>query len=155
ITRGVNHLTYWATMPDMLALVDREKLQPYGVPERLLHYIDLEFFPSDESKRRYAHDLSGKPKLEEIPRDVKDPRYQRAGMLPFRVEECHQQLVRTLKAVKLTDKPAQYPRDDHAARWAGLLAHCLENNTQPHHSTMEYKSASYFAHKQSAPNVHA
>jgi len=156
IVRDADGLPYWATMPDMMVNADaRTKLEPYGVAERLMHFIDLEFFAKDESKRRYAHDLSGKPAFEDVPRDVSDPRYQQAGFLPFRVEECYKQLVRAIGEGKLTDTPGQFPRDDHAAKWAGYLAHYLEDNTQPHHSSIEYKSASYFARKQQAPNVHA
>ena len=55
----------------------------------------------------------------------------------------------------MNDKPGQYPRDEHAAKWAGYLAHYLADNTQPQHATMDYKSAVYFADKRNAPNVHA
>ena len=57
---------------------------------------------------------------------------------------------------RLTDKPGQFPRDEHAACWAGFLAHYVEDNTQPHHATVDYKSASYFpSNPRIAPNVHA
>lgn len=157
IPRGVDGLPYWATMPDMNVFTDRQdsKVQPYGVHERLLHYIDLEFFVADEARRNYRHDLSGKPKLEDVSRDMTDPRYQRAGMLPFRVEESYRKLVEALRAGRLTDKPGQYPRDEHAVKWAGYLAHYVADNTQPHHATIDYKSQAYFADKRNAPNVHS
>ena len=109
--------------------------------ERLLHYIDVEFFLAGDQKREYRHDLSGKPKLADIPRDMKDPRYQQAGMLPFRVEDAYSKLVEQLRAGRLNDKPGQFPRDEHAAKWAGYLAHYVADNTQPQHATIDYKSA--------------
>ncbi|MGH7213791.1 MAG: hypothetical protein ACREIT_03390 [Tepidisphaeraceae bacterium] len=154
--RDVDGIEFWVTVPDLVATFEQhKKVEPFGVPERLLHFIDLEFFVPDESKRWYKHDLSGKPGPADVPRDKADPRYQRAGMLPFRVVHCYGQLVHCLRAKKLTDAPGQFPRDEHAARWAGYLAHYLEDNTQPHHATIDYKSESYFADKKKAPNIHA
>src|SRR3954470_16497426 len=41
IVRTTDPLPYWATMPDMVALTDQDykKQEPWGVHERLLHYI--------------------------------------------------------------------------------------------------------------------
>ena len=49
VPRGVEGLTYWAVVPDVLAMTggsgeNEKKVEPFGVPERLLHYVDLEFF---------------------------------------------------------------------------------------------------------------
>ena len=160
--RGVDGIAFWAVVPDVQALIDSgapdraRKVEPFGVPERLLHFVDLELFMPDESQRRYRPDLSSKPKLSDLPRDHTDPRYARAGMLPFRVEQCQRELARAIREDRLNDKPAQFPRDDHAARWAGFLAHYVQDNTQPHHATEDYRSASYFgANPRGAPNVHA
>ena len=160
--RGVDGIPFWATVPDLAALTDSgagdraKKVEPFGVPERLLHFIDVEFFMPDEARRRYAPDLSNKPKQADIPNDPADPRFARAGMLPFRVAHCYEKLVESIRAGRLTDRPGQFPRDEHAAKWAGFLAHYVEDNTQPHHATVDYKSASYFAGgPRSAPNVHA
>jgi len=157
VPRGADGIAYWVVMPDVVVLMDtrNEKVPPFGVPERLLHYIDLELFLTGDQPREYRHDLSGKPKIENIPRDMSDPRYQQAGMLPFRVEDCYKKLVEQFRAGRLTDKPGQYPRDEHAAKWAGYLAHYLGDNTQPQHATVDYKSSAYFADKRNAPNVHA
>ncbi len=158
VPRGVDGLPYWATMPDMTVLMEgreEKKVQPFGVPERLLHYIDLELMLSGDQKREYRHDLSAKPKKSDVPRDMKDPRYQQAGMLPFRVEDAYKQLVAQLKSGRLVDKAGQLPRDEHATKWAGYLAHYAQDNTQPQHATIDYKSAVYFADKRKAPNVHA
>jgi hypothetical protein len=158
IPRDADGIVFWTVMPDVtIAMEGREekKVAPFGVPERLLHYIDLELFLSGDAKREYHHDLSGKPKLEDIPRDMKDPRYVQAGMLPFRVEDCYKKLVEQLRAGRLTDANGQHPRDEHAGKWAGYLAHYLEDNTQPQHATIDYKSATYFSDRRKAPNVHA
>lgn len=150
--RGVDGLAYWSVMPDLVS--SNDNIAPFGAPERLLHFIDLEFF-APEDKRTYADDLSHKPSADAIPRDLKDPRWVRAGMLPFRVEDCYAKLVRCLQNGKVNDKPGQFPRDDHAVRWAGYLAHYAADNTQPHHATLDYKSASYFDNRRTAPNIHA
>lgn len=161
--RGADGLAFWAVVPDLNALMDSgtpldrvKKVEPFGVPERALHYVDVELFNPDPSHARYRPDLSGKPRIEDIPRDPHDPRYARAGMLPFRVEQCYRELVKSIRAGRLNDRPAQFPRDEHAAKWAGFLAHYVQDNTQPHHATEDYKSASYFAsNPRTAPNVHA
>lgn len=158
VPRGADGIPFWSVIPDTEVLMagrEEKKLEPFGVPERLLHFIDLELFVTGEEKRAYRHDLSGKPRAADVPRDMKDPRYAQAGMLPFRVEDCYRKLVEQLRAGRLNDKHGQHPRDEHAARWAGFLAHYLADNTQPHHATLDYKSAAYFAEKRKAPNVHA
>jgi len=165
--RNIDGIPYWATVPDMVALtsgsgVDERKIEPFGVPERMLHFVDLEYFQVSEPQRRYRHDLSTKPKLDAIPYSFKDgleankdaKQWPKAGMLPFRIEQCYAQLIENLRKKRLTDKSGQFPRDEHAARWAGYLAHYLEDNTQPQHATEDYKARSYFADKRSAPNVH-
>jgi hypothetical protein len=155
VPRNVDGLPYWSVIPDLMINIEPNvKVAPYGVPERLLHYIDLEFFVPDETKRDYRHDLSGKPKLADIPRDLKDKRYERAGMLPFRTEECYRKLVESIRARKLDDKPGQFPRDEHATRWAGYLAHYVADNTQPQHASIDYQSQTYFADRRNAPKVH-
>jgi len=155
--RGADGLAFWVVVPDLMSAGDPpgKKVDGFGVPERLLHYIDLEFFHDDESLRFYKHDLTGLPKVEEVPRDKNDARYARAGMLPFRVEDCYQKLVTQIRANRLGPKPGQFPRDEHALKWAGMLAHYVQDNTQPQHATIDYKSAEYFADKKKAPNVHS
>jgi hypothetical protein len=154
---GAQGLSFWAAVPDLDVATSRPnvKVEPFGVHERLLHFIDLELFNPDESKREYAHDLSTKPRFADLPRDMSDPRYQRAGLLPFRVEQCYAELVKQLRAGRLADEPGQFPRDEHAAKWAGFLAHYVQDNTQPQHSTIDYRSATYFGKKRTAPDVHA
>ena len=158
--RGADGVAFWAVVPDLEAALsgsgEKERLvEPFGISERLLHYVDVEFFNPDPAKRSYTDDLSHKPTLADFPRDMHDPRWAKAGMLPFRVEFCYRQLVKEIAAGKLNDKPGQYPRDEHAEKWAGMLAHYLEDNTQPQHATIDYRSSYYFKDKLAAPNVHS
>jgi hypothetical protein len=156
---GAQGLSFWATVPDLDVATAKqgreEKIEPFGAPERLMHYIDIEFFNPDESKRVYSDDLSTKPTVDDVPHDYKDPRWQRSGYLPFRVEQCYGEFVKQLKAGRLVSKPGQFPRDEHAMKWAGFLAHYLEDNTQPQHATIDFQSKTYFKNKRGAPNVHA
>ncbi len=160
IPRGVDGLPYWTVMPDMIGLIDRDQrpVEPFGVNEQKLHFIDVEFFNRDERARKYLHDLSSKPKLADFPRDRSDERYKRAGMLPFAVEHAYGQLVKAIRESRLDDQPGRFPRDDHAAKWAGYLAHYIQDNTQPHHATEDHQSRSYFpqiADVRRRPNVHS
>ena len=148
-------LTHWAYMPDEHALGDpaNSKVQPFAAHERLLHYIDLEYFLVGNVKREYKPDLTSKPKLENIPNDLHDPRYIQAGYLPLRVEQCYTNLVACIKSGKL--HPAAPDDQDNAEYWAGYLAHYLADNTQPQHATIDYKSQSYFKNPRKSPNAHA
>src|SRR5687767_11431546 len=127
--RGVDGLPFWAVMPDLIGMIDRERpVEKFGVNEQKLHYIDVELFMADPAARKYAHDLSHKPALKDFPRDISDPRYKNAGMLPFAVEHAYGELVRCLRANRLVDQDGKFPRDDHAMKWAGYLAHYLQDN---------------------------
>ena len=155
--RAVDGLGFWGGMPDLDKTVGKAGLiEPFGLPENQLHFTDLEFLNADETKRTYMDDLSHKPKLEDVPRDLSDPRWKKAGMLPFRVEDVYKKLVADIKAGKLTDKMGQFPRDEHAEHWAGYLAHYLEDNCQPQHSTVDYMSRTYFGKDNlRPPNIHS
>lgn len=158
LPNGAAGLAFWATYPDMMALADKRerKLDYFNVPEGKLHYLDVEYFHPDAAKRKYADDLSARPAGKDFPRSIDDERYAAAGMLPFAVEHSYRQLVKNLKAGRLVDKPGQFPRDEHAARWAGCLAHYAQDNFQPHHATEDYKSRSYFkADPKKAPDIHS
>ncbi|HEV8379898.1 MAG TPA: hypothetical protein VGP99_13690 [Tepidisphaeraceae bacterium] len=156
--RGVDGLPFWAVMPDMMGMIDREKpLEKFGVAEQKLHYIDVELFMPDAAAQKYAPDLSHKPALKDFPRDISDERYKRAGMLPFAVEHAYGELVRCLRTNRLDDQDGKFPRDDHATKWAGYLAHYLQDNTQPHHASEDYQSRSYFPlikDPRKTPNAH-
>jgi hypothetical protein len=143
-------------MPDLEAAMDKQEriLEAFGVSEQKLHFIDIEIFMQEESRRRYVDNLSGRPRIADFPRDIRDARYAKAGMLPFSVEHSFGQMVRSIRENRLDDEPRRYPRDNHAARWAGYLAHYVEDNTQPHHATLDYQSRSYFKAPIKAPSVH-
>lgn len=152
--RGYEGLLHWATEPDARAAHEHNlPVEPFGLPERKLHFVDLELLLPADQRRGYRDDLSGKPALEDIPRDINDPRWKEAGMLPFRVQQCYRRLVECFSDGKL--QPTHEGDEDHAIRWAGYLAHYLEDNTQPQHATVDYKSHSYFTNRRLAPNVHA
>lgn len=153
--RGIAYLVY---QPDMRALYDKAavKIEPFGVHEKFLHYIDLELFiRGDDTKRVYKHDLSTKPALSDIPHDMRDPRYIQAGMLPFRIEQCYNELVKSIKANQLNAPTLKEMEEKTAIYWAAYLAHYLGDNTQPQHASIDYKNQAYFANKAKSPNVHA
>lgn len=155
--RGVDGLAFWAVMPDLIAdsaVGKTAKVAPFGVPEPQLHFVDLEYLNSDESLRSFSSDLSHKPKLSDVPRDMKDPRWEKAGMLPFRVENCFNDTVTAMKAGKLIDKPGQFPRDEHATKYAGMLAHYAADNWMPLHATADYQAYSFFPKAEKKPKVH-
>ncbi|HMB95705.1 MAG TPA: hypothetical protein VKK61_06665, partial [Tepidisphaeraceae bacterium] len=129
---GFKGISYWAYQPDFHALNDpaSTKIEPFGVHERLLHFIDLEIFVSGDAKRQYKHDLSGKPQLSDFPNDMKDPRYIQSGMLPLRIEYCYQQLVQCIRDGKLTAPDIEQQEGKTAIYWAGYIAHYLGDNTQ-------------------------
>jgi len=144
--------------PDVHQMNDagNSKVAPFNIHEKKLHFIDVELFVRGDAKRGYRDDLSGRPPIADFPRDLTDPRYQQAGMLPFRVEFCFNKLVECITAGRMHDTSQKLEgEDDSATRWAGYIAHYLEDNTQPHHATLDYKSQSYFGNARKAPNIHS
>ena len=128
------------TWPDRIQDTPEGKviLEPYGVAEGKMHFLDLEFFAKQPM---YQDDLSNKPALADIPREVKDPRFKQAGFLPFRVLESYGCLVASLGAKGRPVNQAE------AVKWLGYLVHYVEDSTQPHHGTVDYKSLSYLGEK--------
>jgi hypothetical protein len=150
-------MLYWSYVPDVRARTDPRDMKrpPFDAHERLYHFVDLELFQPPDAKKGYRHDLSGKPKIDDIPRDAAHPRYRQAGYLPLRIEQCYDELVKAIREGRLHAPTPQAQEDQKTATyWAGHLAHYLADNTQPHHATLDYKSQSYFANKRKAPNVH-
>lgn len=155
--QGYSGLLKFAFQPDIHQFNDprSSKVAPFNVHERMLHFIDIELFLKGDAKRGYKDDLSSKPSADDIPRDMTDPRYQQAGMLPIRVEYCVGKLVDAIRAGRMSESSQKLEaEEDSATRWAGYLAHYAEDNTQPQHATIDYKSASYFKNSRKAPNVH-
>ena len=146
-------LDYWCVFPDIARQVDGNKpVAPFGVPEALMHFIDLELLKPGEDVHQYRDDLSGKPTLADFPKDYRDPRLVQAGFLPYRVEQIYGQLVTAFRDNKL--EPAGEGDRDNALVLGGYLCHYLADNTQPQHSTIDYKSLAYFDNARKAPNVH-
>jgi len=157
--KELSGIEYWTIAPDLHAQKDPKGtlIQPFGVAELPMHFIDLELFVTGDKPRAYKHDLSSKPKLEDIPHDRTDPRFLQAGMLPFSIEWTYKNFVDAVKAKKLmpADPKSTDLADDNALRWGGYLMHYVEDNTQPQHATIDYKSESYFAEKFRGRNAHA
>lgn len=154
---GYTGLLKYAYQPDIHQFGDPRdsRVAPFDVHEKLLHFIDLELFITGDTKRGYRDDLSNRPPLEAIPRVMSDERFKQAGMLPFRVEYCYGKLVDAIRAGRLNgSEQLLEAEEDSATRWAGYIAHYLEDNTQPHHSTIDYKSQSYFKIPRKSPNAH-
>ena len=155
--RGVDGLAFWAVTPDLMAdsaAGKERKVEPFNVPEGSLHFLDLEYFMPNEADRTFAADLSHRPAITDIPHDMSDPRWQKAGMLPFRIEGCYSDLVSAIRSGRLVDKPGQFPRDNHATRLAGQLAHYAADNWMPLHATMDYQCYSWFPDAPRKPRVH-
>lgn len=154
---GFDNIAHWAFMPDVHALNDpaTRKVAAFNAHEKLMHYIDLELFITGDTPRAYKHDLSNKPRLSDFPRTTTDARYIQAGFLPFRIEQCYNELVKCIRANRMHAASLERQENKTATFWAGYLAHYLGDNTQPQHATMDYKSATYFSVKSRAPNVHA
>lgn len=163
-------LLAWVMIPDDRAVADprQNKRRPFDQSERLMHYIDLELFLPESAVKEYRDDLSGKPEIDAVPRHHRDRRFVQAGFLPFATEQAYRELVRCIREEKwLPARPAHRghgptPEDDaglaeedSALKWAGYLAHYVQDNTQPHHSTLDYQSSSYFRDRRRAPRVHS
>ncbi len=151
---GLEKLDYWVCFPDMARKIDGDKpVAHFGVGEFPMHFVDLELLlPGADVVKQYKHDLSNKPKLEDLPRDWRDPRLVQAGYLPWRVEQVYNDLVRAIRDGRLM--PNGVDDRDNALVLAGYLAHYLGDNTQPQHATIDFRSRAYFAIGNRAPDVH-
>jgi hypothetical protein len=130
-------LDRWVTVPDQVRRKPegKAKLEPYGATEDSMHNLGAESFTSG-GDHLYHDDGSGKPDFaRDVPFDVRDPRYRRGGYVPLRAQECYVKLV---NAITAGDAAGQL-------RWAGYLAHYVQDSTQPHHATVDTKSVTYLA----------
>jgi hypothetical protein len=150
-------LLWWACVPDLqVKLMPRDQKLPYlPAHERLMHYIDMEMFLPAGVEQKYRDDLTARAPVESFVRDPNDPRYVQAGFLPFAVEHSYQQLVNAFKDGRMGTSFADPQNDDHAVKWAGYLAHYVQDNTQPHHATEDFRSWSYFPNLVTKPNIHS
>lgn len=146
-------ISWWVVEPDARSGDKKTPVPPFEVNEQKLHFVDLELLQADVDRRTYRHDLSNAMDLKLVPRDVKDERWKEAGVLPFAVENSYKALVAQIKAGRLI--AADKKDENNAMKWAGFLAHYLQDNTQPLHATVDYTGRSYFANRRGAPNVHA
>ena len=128
VARGLDR---WVTVPDQVRRKPegKAKLEPFGATEDSMHNLGAESF--DHGDHLYHDDGSGKPDFaRDVPFDVHDPRYRRGGYVPLRAQECYVNLV---NAIKTGDPAGQL-------KWAGYLAHYLQDSTQPQHATVDTKS---------------
>ena len=86
---------------------------------------------------------------------MSDEGFIQAGMLPFRIEQCYNELVKSIHENRLNARTLEEQEGKTAIYWAAYLAHYLGDNTQPEHASIDYKNQSYFANKTRSPNVHA
>ena len=129
-------LDRWATVPDQVRRqpAGQAKLPPFDAVEDVMHNLGAESFNGTD--HQYHDDGSGRPDFaKDVPFDAADARYRRGGFLPLRTQQCYVNLV---NAIKAGDDAAQL-------KWAGYLAHYLQDSTQPHHATVDTKSVSYLA----------
>lgn len=153
---GLSPFEHFVILPDLRSKTDKkEKVPPVNIPERMSHFLDMEIFVASGKPRKYSDDLAGKAPPDAIPDDPTDARFIQAGALPFAVERSYDELVKSIRDGRLAFDPAKPNEEDNAVRWAGFLAHYLQDNCQPLHATEDYKSASYFPNRRTAPNVHA
>ncbi|MEL7240606.1 MAG: hypothetical protein AAGK78_17240, partial [Planctomycetota bacterium] len=154
---GLTGLDRWVLVPDQARDLDGDAKIPYfGQPEGLMHYLDAELFLPGGGFKGYRHDLSGKPSRADIPDDWRnDDRFPQAGYLPWRTQQVYNDLVAAIERDNLLPDEGDDIQDrDHAVALAGYLIHYVQDNTQPHHATLDFRSQSYFAVRHLAPNVH-
>ncbi|MDB5326275.1 MAG: hypothetical protein JWM57_1844 [Phycisphaerales bacterium] len=146
-------ISWWVVQPDARSGDKKTPVPPFEFAEQKLHFTDMENLNADVDKRAYKHDMSDAPDLNQVPRDIKDERWKEAGILPFAVENSYKELVKSIKAGRLSADDRK--DEDNAVRWAAFLAHYTEDNTQPLHATEDYQCKRYFADRRGAPNVHS
>jgi len=129
-------LDKWCTMPDQIRSLPegQVKIEPFGVGEAQMHFLDMEAF---SPQFFYKDDLSCKPDISKIPHDASDPRWKLGGFAPLRIEQEWGKLRDAIGNGTAVAHP------DEALKLAGFLAHYTEDITQPHHSTVDYKSLTY------------
>ncbi|MGN6506571.1 MAG: hypothetical protein ACTHM6_13510 [Tepidisphaeraceae bacterium] len=147
--------SFWVIQPDVRSGDHKTGVPPCNVPEQMNHFIDMEYLNKDIDRHVYKHDLSNMPDITQAPRDPHDPRYRESGVLPFAIEYSYKNLVTCFKQGKMEPSVSNPGDEMNALKWAAFLAHYMEDNTQPLHNTQDYKCASYFADRRTAPNVHA
>ena len=157
--QGLVGLSRWVLVPDQARDMDGDaKVMPFDQPEAPMHYLDAELFKAGNGDKSYRHDLSNKPAFTDVPRTWDgDDRFPQAGYLPYRTEQVYNDLVAAIKAGQLVPGDGitgDLQRRETALPLAAYLAHYLQDNTQPQHATLDYRSASYFAVRHLAPNVH-
>ncbi|MEW6730567.1 MAG: hypothetical protein AB1489_04440 [Acidobacteriota bacterium] len=122
-------LDLFSFRPDELVAA-KSPVPAFNSTEALMHYLDLEEFHPDPTRRKFAPDGSNKVRIEDLPRDPLDSRYQSAGFVTFRAEQCYRSLVESL---------ATNYSNEQIFLWLGYLSHYIGDAYQPYHATIDYQ----------------
>ncbi|MBI4852861.1 MAG: zinc dependent phospholipase C family protein [Acidobacteria bacterium] len=122
-------LDSFSIRPDTLT-ASKSPIPAFGISEPLTHYMDTEFFQSDVERQKFLPNGANKIKPTDLPRNPKDERYQKAGFITFRTEQCYKSLVSSFK---------ENYSNDQVFLWIGYLSHYVADSYQPFHSTIDYQ----------------
>lgn len=122
-------IDFYSYRPDELVTA-KSTVPGFQSTEELMHYLNIEDFHPDPNRRKFLPDGSNKIRLKDLPKNPQDPRYQVAGMVTFRVEQCYRSLVESLR---------DNYTNEQAFLWLGYLSHYLSDAYQPFHSSIDYQ----------------
>ncbi len=121
-------LDSFSIRPDELTAT-KSPVPAFDSSEPIMHFLDSEVFHPNPEKRKFASDGSNKVKPEDLPRNPKDERYKKYGMITFRTEQSYNSLVESFQV--------NYS-NDQVFLWVGYLSHYVSDSYQPFHSTIGY-----------------
>lgn len=122
-------LDLYSFRPDELASV-KSPVPALNSTEDKMHFLDMELFHPEPSKRHFNPTGAHKIRVKDLPRNPRDSRYKEAGFVTFRTESCYKNLTRTLANVQTSEE---------VFLWIGYLSHYLSDSYQPYHSTIDYR----------------
>lgn len=121
-------LDSFSVRPDDLT-ASKSPVPAFDTTEPIMHFLDTEVFHPDPNKQKFAPDGSNKVKPSDLPRNPKDERYKKFGMITFRTEQSYKSLVESFR---------QNYSNDQVFLWVGYLSHYVSDSYQPFHSTIGY-----------------
>jgi hypothetical protein len=122
-------LDLFSFRPDIL-VGSKSPVPAFESTEELMHYLNMEDFQPDPSRRKFLIDGSNKVSPKDLPRNSRDPRYKEAGFITFRTEQCYKSFVQSLKV--------NYS-NEQVFLWLGFLAHYVGDAYQPYHASSDYR----------------
>ncbi len=129
LIRPDHGLDLYSFRPDELAST-KSPVPALNSTEDRMHFLDMELFHPDPTKRQFHPAGTNKIRAKDLPRNSRDPRYKEAGYVTFRTVECYRQLTRSL---------AHVHTNEEVFLWIGYLSHYLSDAHQPLHSTIDYR----------------